>query len=307
MMGACRPFRTMKGGSSVRALAPRRRAGIFGLALVAVFAFAFIGAEGAAAAIGNYACPGLESLGKVTGNYNVACGEKALLEDTGGEFNIASGAFALQMDTTGEGNVADGAFALVYNTTGIRNTALGDEALDGHIIGSDNTALGYRAGSLTSGSNNLDLSNSGVASDSGTTRIGTEGTQLRAFMAGIFATHSTGCFVQVTSEGQLVCNPSAAAEGKEGKTGATGPTGPQGNTGTTGEAGATGPQGNSGNTGATGPAGPQGNAGTTGATGPTGPEVSTKRLKICVQEKPGGNIKLPPCKTHYKEKEVAEF
>ena len=46
---------------------------------------------------------------------------------------------------------------------------------------------------------------------SSTTRIGTEGKQTKAFMAGIQGTALTGCTVQVTATGQLGCNPAAGA------------------------------------------------------------------------------------------------
>ena len=316
MMRACSPFQTRNAGSVVRALAPRRTAGMIGLALIAVFAFALVGVGSAAASSNNYACPELESLEKVTGGgtYNTACGYQALNEDTKGFSNLAIGANALQdnttgwqntasgrsalyANTTGEENVAYGDYALFANTFGERNLALGGQAMYQNTVGGFNVAVGQFAGyDLTTGSYNIDLANQGAAAESGTTRIGEESNQKRAFIAGIFNTHSTGCFVQVTYEGQLVCNPDAAAEGpqgKEGKTGATGPTGPGGNTGDR-------------------PTGSQGDAGNTGATGPTGPEgkVSTKPLKICVQEKEGGSIKLPKagaCKKGYKATEVAEL
>jgi hypothetical protein len=43
--------------------------------------------------------------------------------------------------------------------------------------------------------------------------------------------------------------------------------------------------------------------------GPHGVECEreSKGLKICVQEKAGGSIKLPPCKKGYRETEVAEL
>ena len=115
------------------------------------------------------------------------------------------------------------------------------------------------------GSSNIDIASSGKESDSNTTRIGTY--QTRAFMAGIYREHLTGCIVQITGDGQLGCNEAVGATAQTGPTGATGPTGPEGKEG----------------------------------------KVSRKSMKICVQEKVGGNIKLPPCKKHYKEKEVAEL
>jgi hypothetical protein len=60
-------------------------------------------------------------------------------------------------------------FALYYNTTG-----------------SSNIALGFEAGiNLTTGSNNIDVGNSGVAGESRAIRIGTRGTHRNTSIAGI--------------------------------------------------------------------------------------------------------------------------
>ncbi len=115
--------------------------------------------------------------------------------------------------------------------------------------------LGDEAGfNEETGSNNIIISNEGVGTDEGTIRIGTEGKQTRAFLAGIQSTSISGCTVQVTVEGQLGCNPAAGA------TGATGATGAKGATGATGKEGAKGATGATGATGSTGASGPAGNA-----------------------------------------------
>ncbi len=163
----------------------------------------------------------------VTGSDNVALGKAMMPELTSGTGNVALDFGALASDTTGTDNVGIGREALAFNTTGSSSVALGTEA-------------GFN---LTTGSNNVDISNAGVAAEAGTTRIGTEGKQTQAFVAGIYPTHLTGCFVQVTSEGQLGCNPTAAAEGKEGKEGKEGAPGKEGAEGKEGKTGATGPAG----------------------------------------------------------------
>jgi len=56
---------------------------------------------------------------------------------------------------------------------------------------------------LTTGSNNIDIGNLGVAADSGTIRIGTTSTQTKTFIAGIYGTSVTGSAVVVSSTGQL--------------------------------------------------------------------------------------------------------
>jgi hypothetical protein len=154
---------------------------------------------------------GIEALvSNTTGTGNTASGGGALFFNTTGGHNTASGFAALRENTTGNNNIASGAFALFHNTTGENNLASGFEALFNNT-GSSNVALGSGAGkNLTTGSNDVDVANEGVAAESGTTRIGTEGKQTRAFVAGVDKTAVTGCSVQVTSEGQLGCNNNPA-------------------------------------------------------------------------------------------------
>jgi hypothetical protein len=64
--------------------------------------------------------------------------------------------------------------------------------------------LGANAGyNLTSGSNNIDIANQGIAGDSGVIRIGAVNTQLKTYVAGIENAKVTGSVVYVTSSGQL--------------------------------------------------------------------------------------------------------
>jgi hypothetical protein len=144
-----------------------------------------------------------------TGTENIAIGRYALGHNTTGGYNIASGTYALSRNTTGENNVASGFDALEANTGGSYNVASGYTALIDNTTGSENVALGYGAGyHLESGSHNIDISNEGVVGDAGTTRVGTEKTQTRAFVAGIYEKPITtpACIVKVNSEGQLGCN-----------------------------------------------------------------------------------------------------
>jgi trimeric autotransporter adhesin len=154
---------------------------------------------------------GLEALDQNTTGYNnLASGSFGLFSNTSGINNVASGANALYSNTEGSSNIASGTVALYHNITGNDNVASGTNALF-NDTGSANVAIGSGAGgSLTTGSNNIDLANGGVAAESGTTRIGTEGTQTRAFVAGVHNSNVTGCSVQVTSEGQLGCNNNQA-------------------------------------------------------------------------------------------------
>jgi hypothetical protein len=144
-----------------------------------------------------------------TGGFNVALGTEALVSNTEGGHNVASGAFALSDNTSGIANVASGIEALFSNTTGSDNLASGNEALEFNVSGSSNVALGSEAAkNLMSGSNDIDIANKGAAAESGTTRIGTEGTQTRAFVAGVYKNPVTApaCAVKVNAEGQLGCN-----------------------------------------------------------------------------------------------------
>jgi Chaperone of endosialidase len=90
--------------------------------------------------------------------------------------------------------------------------AAGDRALLGNTTGSNNIALGFAAGeALTTGSNNIDIGNAGVAAETNTIRIGTQGTQTATFMAGISGTAlAGGVVVRVNANGQLGTVGSAA-------------------------------------------------------------------------------------------------
>ena len=72
--------------------------------------------------------------------------------------------------------------------------------------------MGYQAGfNLTSGSNNIDIGNAGVAGDAGTIRIGTKGAHTKTFVAGIYgATTSGGIPVYIGGAGKLGTTTSSA-------------------------------------------------------------------------------------------------
>ena len=77
------------------------------------------------------------------------------------------------VNTDGHENNAIGNEAPYNNVSGSGNTAIGDGALYSDAIGSANSALGVNAGSnLTTGDNNIDIGNRGVAGASNTIRIG---------------------------------------------------------------------------------------------------------------------------------------
>jgi hypothetical protein len=138
-----------------------------------------------------------------TGNDNTASGYYALYYNTTGSYNVASGYQALFKNKVGGQNTAYGANALNATNTGF-NTGIGYEALYKNVSGKYNIAVGWEAGSaLTTGSNNIDIGNVGVAGESDTIRIGTA-TQTTVYIPGIsINTSVNGSYVVVDSNGQL--------------------------------------------------------------------------------------------------------
>src|SRR4029453_5269848 len=105
---------------------------------------------------------------------------------------------------SGIDNTASGVQALQNNTTGSRNTADGVHALFNNTTGSFNIGFGFNAGvNLTTGDRNIDIGAFGVAGEAGTIRIGVQGTQTRAFVAGISGSPITGTSVVVNINGRL--------------------------------------------------------------------------------------------------------
>jgi hypothetical protein len=142
-----------------------------------------------------------------TGGSNTANGNAALEDNTNGSGNTASGILALFRNTSGNDNTANGGAALMNNTSGTNNIAIGTNALLLNTTGSNNVGIGYYAGFNVAGgnSNNIHIGNQGTATDNGTIRIGTPGTQTSAFIAGIYGsmTGLAGVPVVVDSNGNL--------------------------------------------------------------------------------------------------------
>jgi hypothetical protein len=175
--------------------------------------------------IGDSVMPNLTS-----GEGNTALGRIALHADTTGDVNSATGSGALNANSTGSRNTADGWTALLRNATGSDNVATGSGALTSNIsgwrnvadgfdallnaTGSRNVALGSGAGqNLTSGSDNIDIANSGAAGESATIRIGTAAKQTKAFLAGVYGktVGATSKAVVVNANGRLGTAPAPAA------------------------------------------------------------------------------------------------
>jgi len=153
----------------------------------------------------NVAVGGQALQSNTTGFQNTANGSGALFSNATGFHNTADGFQALFSNTTGNHNTADGDFALHGNTSGNFNTANGAHTLVLNTTGSSNIALGFNAGdNLTIGNNNIDIGNVGIAAESNTIRIGTAGTQIATFIAGISGvTVAGGVGVIVDSTGHL--------------------------------------------------------------------------------------------------------
>jgi Chaperone of endosialidase len=90
--------------------------------------------------------------------------------------------------STASNNMAIGFQSLKLNETGSGNTALGTQALY-YALGSFNIAVGYNVGNAYTGSEegNILIGASGVTGESFVTRIGDQGSQVAAIIAGIYS------------------------------------------------------------------------------------------------------------------------
>ncbi len=139
-----------------------------------------------------------------TGPYNTGAGNQALLSNSDGGANSAFGWETLRSNTHGINNTGLGFEALTGNTTGGNNTVVGYGALQDLKSGNGNIAFGYLAGhNVTSGSNNIEIGTEGASGDNKVIKIGTEGTQSKTFIAGIYGTSVTGSPVYIASNGEL--------------------------------------------------------------------------------------------------------
>lgn len=140
-----------------------------------------------------------------TASNNTAFGWASLEANTTGANNTAVGVNALHDNVVGNSNTAVGNDVLVIST-GSNNTAIGWHALDLNVSGSGNVAIGLNAGAtLVSGDDNLFLAApAGAADESGTIRVGTQGTHTRTFVQGISGVPVAGADpVYVQPDGQL--------------------------------------------------------------------------------------------------------
>jgi hypothetical protein len=145
---------------------------------------------------------GVAALGANVAKDNTAFGYLALGYNTEGTKNTATGKYALGSNNTGSENTASGYGALFFNAAS-GNTAVGANALRDNLHGADNTAVGFDAGRDTTGDANIDIGNVGVADESAAIRIGSQGKQTAAYIAGISASPVVGSAVYVSASGQL--------------------------------------------------------------------------------------------------------
>jgi hypothetical protein len=156
-----------------------------------------------------------------TGSFNNALGYNAMSSNTSGYENTAIGDCGLMANTTGHDNQSLGEGALINNTSGNYNVAAGSFALANNTTGELNVGLGFEAGfealELTTGNNNIDIANHGVAGESNTIRIGrpvavtavgpvafTLPAHTATYIAGIYnTTIAKGLVVKVDSTGHL--------------------------------------------------------------------------------------------------------
>jgi hypothetical protein len=148
---------------------------------------------------------GASALGNnASGSSNTAVGTQSLSNNGLASNNTALGFQALWNHTTNCCNTAVGVEAMADDTAGQNNVAVGNSALATNTIGSGNIALGNDAGNLTTGSNNIAIGHQGVAGESNAIRIGTAGTHLNTYVAGISgALAPGGSQVLVDSTGHL--------------------------------------------------------------------------------------------------------
>jgi hypothetical protein len=130
------------------------------------------------------------------GIVNLALGS-SLSSLTSGVRNVSLGSTAMAAINTGSNNVGIGTATLLGNVTGSNNTAIGDNALINLASGSTNIAVGHNAGNNYTGaeSNNIDIGNLGVASESNVLRIGVYGSgagqQNKSYIAATYSNYGT--------------------------------------------------------------------------------------------------------------------
>jgi hypothetical protein len=142
-----------------------------------------------------------------TGYRNTAAGASALYDNTSGSYNSAFGFNALLLATTGSDNSGFGTDALYSDASGSDNTAVGIVALGNVTTGSNNVGIGNSAGyDITTGNNNIEINTAGASGDNNTIRIGIQGEQTSAYIAGAYGesiNSQTGIDLGIDSTGKI--------------------------------------------------------------------------------------------------------
>jgi hypothetical protein len=93
---------------------------------------------------------------------------------------------------------------MLNDAAGQNNVAIGSNALSTNTTGNDNIAVGNKAGTLITGSSNIAIGHPGVGGESNAIRIGTAGTHMNTYIAGINGTLAAGgSQVLIDSTGHL--------------------------------------------------------------------------------------------------------
>lgn len=139
-----------------------------------------------------------------SGSSNTAVGTQSLLKNGIASNNTALGFQALWNHSSNCCNTALGAQAMAGDTAGQNNVAVGNGALSTNSTGSDNIAVGKNAGDRIDGYSNIAIGHEGVAGESNAIRIGTPGTHLNTYVAGITGVSMPGgSQVLIDSTGHL--------------------------------------------------------------------------------------------------------
>ncbi|MFL6449863.1 MAG: tail fiber domain-containing protein [Bryobacteraceae bacterium] len=139
-----------------------------------------------------------------SGSSNTAVGTQSLFSNGIANNNTAVGFQALWNHTTNCCNTAVGFQAMANDTAGQFNVALGNRALSSNTTGNGNVALGNDAGNQINGSSNIAIGHSGVSGESNAIRIGTAGTHLNTYVAGISGVSLSGASqVLIDASGHL--------------------------------------------------------------------------------------------------------
>jgi hypothetical protein len=169
-MGAAGPQGLSGAAGATGATGPQGVAGPQGIA----------GTAGAAGTPGAAGAAGPQGPAGATGATGVG-----VLVSKDGELTGA-GLAARESNKDGKENTGLGNSTLRSNVSGNANTAVGYRALT-HVEGSGNIAIGASAGILSkAGNSNIYVGSPGMDSEDRTIRIGSDGEQVKTFMAGIY-------------------------------------------------------------------------------------------------------------------------